>query len=161
LRGEEPWSVLAPLLPTEVLARLPQERNVPAAVAQWLGRQLALAASRGWLSEQRLQQLDCSLTEFLNLQGACERIRNTPLPAAYPLLTHRIVLVYCLVLPLGLVEDLHYYTIAVSYAVACVFILLDSIGQQLEHPFVPGPLTLPLAALATTIEINLRQALDE
>ena len=42
-----------------------------------------------------------------------------------------------------------------------MFLALDKIGRDLEDPFENTIYDLPLTAITTTIETNLRQLLDE
>jgi putative membrane protein len=105
--------------------------------------------------------LDSTLTDLSNIQGGCERIKNTPVPLAYTILTHRIVMVYCSTLPLGLLDTVGVFTPVVVLIVAYAFIGLDSVGSQIEDPFEEDPNDLPLAAISTMIEVNIRQRLGE
>lgn len=49
----------------------------------------------------------------------------------------------------------------VTALVAYIFFGLGALGDELEEPFGVLPNDLPIVALAETIEINLREALDE
>jgi ion channel-forming bestrophin family protein len=161
LRREDPWPTITSLLPTQEVPGLRQRCNLANGIIQMLERTVAAAALDGNVSEQRLFTIDRSLAELSNAQGACERIQNTPLPASYSLVTRRIIQLYCALFPFGLAEGLHVFTILISYAVGLIFVLLDGIGRELEHPFGAGPLQLPLDAISRTIEIDLRQTLGE
>ena len=68
---------------------------------------------------------------------------------------------YCYFLPFGIVEKTGWMTPLVTMFLAYVFLGLDCIGDELEDPFGTEPNDLPLSHLSRTIEINLRQSLDE
>jgi putative membrane protein len=104
---------------------------------------------------------EASLSELTNIQGACERIKNTPIPFAYTVFIHRIVAAYCLFLPLGVVGDIHYMTPLVVLLISYAFFGLDELGDEIEDPFGTDLNDLPLAALSRAIEINLRQLIEE
>jgi putative membrane protein len=105
--------------------------------------------------------LEASLTTLTDIQGACERIKSTPIPYSYTVLLHRIVAVYCTLLPFGLMDSIKWATPAVVLAISYCFFGLDAIGDELEQPFGVDINDLPLKAISRTIERNLRERLGE
>src|SRR5690606_29085605 len=99
LRDEDQLADLDGLLPTDVRRSLEHELNRPVAILQWIGDRLRGLYDRGWIHPMHLPVLEGSLTEITTIQGACERIKTTPIPASYTVLIHRIVALYCLGLP--------------------------------------------------------------
>ena len=108
-----------------------------------------------------LPVLEASLTEITTVQGACERIKSTPIPGSYTILIHRIVALYCLGLPFGIVSSVGLMTPVVVAIVAYAFYGLDAVGTEIENPFGTDENDLPLSALSRMIEVNLRQRLGE
>lgn len=152
---------LGPFLPAGELAELKRESNVPNAIAHRLGDRFMDASDRGWVHPMHLPLLQDSLTRFLDIQGGCERIKNTPVPLSYTILTHRIVAVYCAALPFGLVDTVGKATPLVVAIVSFAFLGLDAVGTQIEDPFEEDPNDLPLSQMSRLVEINLRQRLGE
>ena len=101
------------------------------------------------------------MTTLTDLQGACERIKGTPIPFSYTTLIHRIVAFYCYGLPFGLVSSVGAFTPVVVVVVSYAFFGLDTVGDEIEQPFGTDANDLPLAAISRTIEVNLRQRLGE
>jgi ion channel-forming bestrophin family protein len=161
LRRQEPVGELTNLVTREEAISLQNEKNLAARLLHDNGVSLARALRRGWLSEERHARLDATLTEIISLQGACERIKGTPIPAAYRFFTRSFTLAFCVTLPLGLVEHLGLASVLAAVSLSFLFLVLETIGRFLEDPFTSGPNGLPLASLCRTIEINLRQQLDE
>ena len=64
-------------------------------------------------------------------------------------------------LPLGLVDELGWFTPLGSTLVGFMFLALDKIGRDLEDPFDNTVFDVPMTAITTTIETNLRQLLGE
>jgi putative membrane protein len=62
---------------------------------------------------------------------------------------------------LALVINMGWYTPLGSTLVGFIFLALDKIGRDLEDPFENTIYDVPLTAITTTIEINLRQLLGE
>ncbi|MFN8612027.1 MAG: bestrophin family ion channel [Vulcanimicrobiota bacterium] len=161
LRASQPWDDLTPLVSAEDLEGFRSQKNVPLAILHKLATGLAGARARGWIHDLHLPAADNILSELTNIQGGCERIKNTPVPYAYGILSHRVVAAFCLCLPLGIVDDVKGYTPLVTAFVSYAFFSLDSLGAEIEEPFGTDPHDLPLSALCRTIEINLRQLLGE
>lgn len=161
LRSSDALDDLSPFLPPEDIATLHDESNRPFAIAHGLGEMLSDAWKRGWIETYHLPILEQSLTDLVDIQGGCERIKATPIPFAYNLLMHRIVAVYCLFLPFGIVNVTHMLTPFVVLFVSYAFFGLDAIGDEIEEPFGLEPNDLPLDTLSRMIEVNLRQRLGE
>ncbi len=161
LRRQEPWDDIAPFLDAPFVQQLRKEVNVPAAILQRLGEITAKAADAGLVSELQLTRIDTTLSEFANVQGACERIKNTPLPRQYDFYPELIVKAYCLILPLVLVDELKVLTPFATLVVSFAFLVLNRIGKNLEDPFENRVYDTPMTSLSRTIEINLRQTLGE
>lgn len=161
LRDEDALADLEGLLPPELHRSLAGEVNRPIAILQWMGDRLRGLYDRGWIHPLHLTVLEGSLTQLTDIQGACERIKSTPIPASYTVLMHRIVALYCLGLPFGIVDSVGVLTPVVVAIVAYAFYGLDAVGTEVEDPFGLDPNDLPLSALSRMIEINLRQRLGE
>lgn len=162
LRGEEAMLAdLAPYFTAEELARLAGERNRPNAIVQRLAELIEAAYRDGLVHPQHVPVLHAALTSLTDVQGGCERILNTPIPFAYQVLLRRIVGVYCYALPFGVLHTLGTLTPIVVFMMAYAFYGLDALGDEIHEPFGNDANDLPLAALCTTIEIDLRQRLGE
>lgn len=161
LRGGEDQPALDRFIGADDLATLARARNRPGAILLLLSEELARLRAKGSLSDIEFQLLDNSIGQMDAALAGCERIRNTPLPFAYTLLLHRTAYLFCLLLPFGYVDLLGWATPFVVGLIAYTFFGLDALGEELEDPFGLEPNDLPIAALATSIEINLREALGE
>jgi putative membrane protein len=83
LRNQNPYPELRSRLDAETLDQLRMHKNVPSALLLHMANLLRYAFERQWLDSYRWTNLDRSLTELTNIQGGCERIKNTPLPKQY------------------------------------------------------------------------------
>lgn len=161
LRGLDPVGTVAHLIPEENLVALVREKNVPLTLQREMGAMLMVARRRSWLDQWEWQAIDRSMDALMDAQGGAERIKNTPMPKQFDFLPQLFVLIYCLMLPVGLVESLGWFTPLGSTVVGFMFLALDKIGRDLEAPFDSSIHDVPITAIATTIEINLRQMLGE
>lgn len=119
----------------------------------WLGEQ----QRNGAISDVFAQNIDRNLNALSQVLGGCERIATTPIPFAYSLILHRTVYLFCTLLPFALVADLHYMTPLVSVFISYTFLALESLAEELEDPFGKAANDLPLNAMCTTIERNLKE----
>ncbi len=157
LRGQNPFPEIAGRLDPALVAWLRGQRNVPLALLQHAAQELRGHFDGGRLDSIRFVQMDATLTRLCDIQGACERIKNTPLPRQYEYFPRLLVWFYGLLLPFGLVEGLRLVTPLASTAVSFIFVALESIGRDLEAPFENTVHDTPMSQLSRTIEINLRE----
>lgn len=157
LRHQTPFPELTGRLSPAVIAWLRTQRNVPLALLLHAGRMVRTLFDTGRVDTFRFMQLDSTLSRLCDLQGACERIKNTPLPRQYEYIPRVLVGAYCLLLPLGLVEGMGLLTPLASTLVSLIFVSLDSIGRDIEAPFENTVHDTPMSQLSRTIEINLRE----
>lgn len=161
LRGLDPIEEIRALVPEVEVADLIGEKNVSLALQRKMGAMLQQALRRGWINKLEWQAIDGSLASLMDSQGGAERIKNTPLPKQYDFFPTLFVQIYCLMLPIGMVESLGWFTPLGSTVVGFMFLALDKIGRDLESPFDNTAFDVPLTAICKTIEINLRQLLGE
>ncbi|MGE0788722.1 MAG: bestrophin family protein [Sandaracinaceae bacterium] len=161
LRDDFDFEFLATLLPADEIDALKTETNKPIAILQTLGDRIREAWLRGWIHPQHVPVLEASLTEMTAVQGACERIKSTPIPFSYTALIHRLVAVYCFALPFGIVNTTKWFTPVVVLMIAYAFFGLDAVGDEIEDPFGTDANDLPLTAISTMIEHNVRQRIGD
>ncbi|MGC6493449.1 MAG: bestrophin family protein [Myxococcota bacterium] len=139
-------------------ARVP---NVPTALLMRQGKRVAEAHEAGVIERFHHLWMDELLTRLSDVQGKCERIKNTPLPRQYDAIPRVFVYVYGAMLPFGLAPTIGWMTIPVSLIITIMFLLLEISGRVLEDPFDGNPTDTPMTALSITIERDLRAALAE
>jgi len=161
LRGLPPWPELTGLIPEQEIEQLKTRNNVPLAIQQNMALVVADCYRLGWIDDIRWTTLDRTLSNLMDCQGASERIKHTPMPRQYDSFIRLFINIYCLVLPLGMVQDLQLLTPVGSTLVGFIFLALDEIGRDLEMPFENLPYDIPLTAISRTIEINLKQMIGE
>lgn len=161
LRDTSPADDIAEFIPVHEQEAIVDQINKPLYLLRRMGERIREAWQMGWIDKFHLQILEGSLTQMTDIQGACERIKNTPIPFGYTSLTHRIVAFYCFSLPFGIVDSVGILTPIVVFLIAHAFLGLDEIGDEIEDPFGVEPQHLPLTTLCRTIEVNLLQHNDE
>lgn len=101
--------------------------------------------------------IDQHLVSLLDICGACERIRNTPLPLAHRALIPQILILYLLVVPLGLA--LTPVNLLVTMAISYFLLGLELAAEDIEEPFGRDCHDLPLDQLCANIERSVREIL--
>ena len=161
LRQLSPWDELRPLISEQEIKALEGSKNVPLSLQQNMGHMLRESRANGWINQLEWQAMDGNLDDLADAQGGAERIKNTPMPKQYDFFPMLFVQIYCLLLPVGMVENLGWFTPLGSTLVGFMFLALDKIGRDLEDPFDNKIYDVPLSSITRTIEINLRQLLGE
>ncbi len=161
LRDAAPWPELAGLISEQEAESLKTQRNVPLAIQQHIAFTVAQCYQRGWIDSIRWVSLDRTLSNLMDCQGASERIKNTPMPLQFERFIRLFIRIYCMFLPLGMVQSLGLLTPFGSTFVGFIFLALDQIGRDLEAPFENMPNDISLSAISRTIEINLKQMIGE
>lgn len=142
-------------LSEDEVEQLKTETNPCNALIQMQGNDLRFAMEQGWISEYMTQQIDLSLVELLDVQGGAERIQKTPIPTSFTYFSTRLVFLYSILLSIGLVKTLHWWTIPTVVMVGFIFRIIDLAGKLIENPFGVFYYGLPLTAMSRTIEANL------
>jgi putative membrane protein len=110
--------------------------------------------------------LEPTLAGFNNFQGACERIKNTPLLRQYHFFTKLFLLVFMAVLPFSLITDFNKMgvpglMVPVSVLVSFVFGVMGKVGEVNEDPFENQITDIPMTSMCNTIERDLKEMLGE
>ncbi|WP_263143530.1 bestrophin family ion channel [Pseudomonas sp. RIT-PI-AD] len=161
LRGEASSEDARRLLDPALQAALAWKSNTPNALLGLLAQRFMGAARRVGASDILQVEIDQQLTRLSYVLGGCERIATTPIPYPYILMLHRVVHVYCFLLPFCLVDGIGWFTPFAVGVLAYTFFGLDALGDQISDPFDTQPNDLPLNAMCRTIEISALELLDE
>jgi putative membrane protein len=100
--------------------------------------------------------LQQDMTQFLDICGACERIKNTPIPFSYSAFLKKFIVIYVATLPFGYVFSLGYFVVPVVAFIFYVLASLELIAEEIEDPFGGDANDLPMERMAQTILANVR-----
>lgn len=161
LRKQNALPELYGLLGPERADTLRLYKNIPNVLTLRIGELLQEARQRGMIDSMRWTALDGSLTTLANIQGACERIKNTPLPRQFSSLPSVLVDAFCWLVPLGLVAGLGLVTPVASTLISFILIALDASSSAIEDPFENTVNDTPMTALSRGIELTLREMINQ
>jgi putative membrane protein len=109
------------------------------------------------LTGDQLIILNAEVQSFTDICGACERIKNTPIPYSYSAFIKKFIFFYVMTLPFGYVFQLGYYVIPVVVFIFYVLASLELIAEEIEDPFGNDPNDLPTAKIADNIRKNVEE----
>jgi ion channel-forming bestrophin family protein len=158
LRSEQTRMALDALSHPE-LEGLDPNRHVPAQISALMHARLHRAVRDGEISGDQLIGLAADLAAFMDICGACERIKNTPIPYSYSSFLKKFIVIYSLTLPFGFVFSLGYIAIPVVMFIFYVLASLELIAEEIEDPFGTDTNDLPLDRLSAMIAANTSELL--
>ena len=94
---------------------------------------------------------------YSDVCGACERIKNTPIPYSYSLFIKKFIFIYILSMPFAFVIEFHYWTALIVPFIFYVFASLELIAEGIEEPFSTDNDDLPTDQLAANIKISVQE----
>ena len=159
LRGT-PCQRTLEVLPADELAAVQQSRNVPLAVARKLTQLIHGAQRDGLIDTQQLRAFDQNIQLLIDYIGACERIKSTPMPYAYVVHLRRCLMIYCLTLPLALIQQYGWESIVVTLITSYTLFGIEEIGVEIENPFGTTVNDLQLEVICNTINGDLLWILE-
>lgn len=152
---------VAEFVPASEAQRYLSVPNVITAIVIEQGKRVAQARESGQIEHFRHLAMDRMLTRLSDIQGQCERIKNTPLPRQYDSFPRWFVYVYGVLLPFGMVDALGWASVPMSVTITLLFVALEASGHVIEDPFENAVFDTPMTALSITIERDLRAAIGE
>jgi putative membrane protein len=116
--------------------------------------------ARGIMDSIELSMLNQNLDRLVDSLGACERIRNTPIPFSYSLFIKKFIFIYVITMPLAFVELFGYYSAFISTFVFYALVSMELLAEEIEDPFGKDENDLPTDALSETIQRNTSELLQ-
>lgn len=135
--------------------------HIPNHIAMEIFEQIADARRRGDISEGDYINIKAQHQSFLDILGACERIKKTPIPFSYAVYLKIFITAYGLLLPLALVTTFAFSTIPLSMLMFFALLGVELLGQEIEDPFGLDCNDLPTGDIAHTIKKNVFEILEQ
>lgn len=149
------------MLSTEDVAFADRQTNKPYALLMLHALDLKALHEAKAINDFQQIQLDSTLTRLCDSMGKAERINNTVFPITYRIFIHFFIYLFLIILSLALVETVGIYEILILPLIASSFFLIEKTARHMQDPFRNKPTDTSVTAIARTIEINIRQILQE
>lgn len=135
--------------------------HIPLGIVQLMYEKLAEMKSAGEITQEDFLAIDTNLNSFMNSLGACERIKNTPIPYSYSIFLKKFIFIYTSTLPLAFVSMFGYYSAIISVFVFYVIVSLEVLAEEIEDPFGDDENDLPTDSLAKRIKSIAGEVLEK
>lgn len=132
-------------------------KHKPNQVAKMLMKKSNELYIAGKLSGHQLLYINAELQSFTDVCGACERIKNTPIPYSYSAFIKKFIFIYVLTLPFSYVFALGIYVIPVVVFIFYVLASLELIAEEIEDPFGNDANDLPTEKIASNIKKHVEE----
>ncbi len=137
-----------------------QSAHRPNMIAKRLYAKIYDLHSQNQLSNEHLYILNDELKSFTDNCGACERVKNTPIPYSYNIFLKKMIFLYIITLPLFFGSEFKYTTVPITMIVLYVFASIELIAEEIEDPFGVDDNDLPLDDICQKIKTNLNEILN-
>ena len=141
------------------LKHLDDNKHIPNQVAILLIQRVNNLYKEGKITDGQLIVLNNELQSFTDICGACERIKNTPIPFSYSTFLKKFIFFYVMTLPLSFVILLGYIAIPVVAFIFYVLASLELVAEEIEDPFGGDANDLPTEKMAQNIKKHIAEIL--
>ena len=135
--------------------------HIPNHIALQLFDRLAEAHRKGEINEGDYINIKAQHQSLLDILGACERIKKTPIPFSYATYLKIFITAYGLLLPIVLNNDLHLWCVLVTALFFFALLGIELMGEEIEDPFGLDCNDLPTGSIAHTIRNNIFEILED
>lgn len=139
---------------------LEMKEHVPNAISLQMYQKLQELKSDGKVSEVEYLAIDHNLNALLDSLGACERIRNTPIPFSYSLFLKKFIFIFVTTIPLAFIPSFGYYSVIIAMFLFYVLVSMEVLAEEIEEPFGDDDNDLPTDQLCVKIRENVREIFE-
>lgn len=161
LRKQVKWDKLLEYMGKEEFDELMHKTNKPAQLLHNQNQAIAYAFEKGMIDNFRHMELAKLVQELYNMQGMCERIKNTVFPFYYNYFTQVFLWIFIICLPFSLAPLMGFMAIPMSIGISFIFYILDKSGEITEDPFEGRAADTPMSTITRSIEIDLLEMLGQ
>lgn len=163
-------------VPCEEVAQILVASNKAARVLSLQGMAIRDALDRGAIDPGAFARLLGAIGDLHGQQCNSELIKGFPYPRQYAIVNMIFVRILCVLLPLGLIQELEklngivngfmagnmvWLAIPLSVLVSWMYTSLDQVGESTANPFEGGSNDVPITRLCREIEVDLKEMLGE
>ncbi len=142
--------------------------NIATQILARQSQRLQELKDQGYFEDFRHMEFHSLIRSFYEDQGKSERIKNFPFPRQYASATIWLSMVFSAFLPFGMMDAFNgkgdiwmWITVPMTALVIWVFFLMEKIGDYSENPFEGTYNDIPISAISRSIEIDLREMLND
>lgn len=140
--------------------QLEKSQHIPNQIALFIYMRMQQVYRKGELSDSDMINMKPHHQAMIDILGACERIKKTPIPFSYSVYIKVYITLYGAMLPLGLYPEFKFYTIPLTMFIFFAMIGVELMAQEIEEPFGLDCNDLPTGDIANTIRKNVHEILE-
>lgn len=130
-------------------------------IAKKMYERLHLMKQEKEITQEEFLSLDVNLKTFSDITGACERIKNTPIPYSYSSFLKKFIFVFVSTMPLSFVSSFGYYSALIAIFVFYILVSMEILAEEIEDPFGTDENDLPTDDLCLKIKENVQEILKQ
>lgn len=161
LRNTDPLANMQQFLSPEDREAITKHDNKPLAISQLHIRDLRTLADSDQIDTFSRIQLDTTINQLVAEAGKAERINSTVFPVTYRIFLHIIIYLFIATLSIALDHAPPLFVVPLLLIIASAFFLLENTATHMQDPFENMPTDTAVTAIARTIEINIKNLLEE
>lgn len=146
-------------LTPEELSELEKSNHKNNVISKMIYQKLHDLKREGKITQEEFLSLDTNLNTFADITGACERIKNTPIPFSYSMFLKKFIFIYVTTVPFAFVESFGYYSSLVAIFIFYVLVSMEILAEEIEDPFGKDSNDLPTDEICLKIKMNVRELL--
>ncbi|MEO7313256.1 MAG: bestrophin family ion channel [Chitinophagaceae bacterium] len=136
------------------------EKHVPNQVHFIIFKKINELYEQQKISGDQYRILNNEIQGYADVCGACERIKNTPIPYSYSAFIKKFIFFYVMTLPWGYAFSLGYFVIPVVAFIFYVLASLELIAEEIEDPFGADTNDLPMQKICENIEKHIQEIMN-
>lgn len=158
----------------EELQYILSKKNKATQLTALQSEELIRLKKAGEINDFEWTLLQQSIIKLTDDQGKAERIKNFPYPRNFASIATYLLFIFVILAPFGLVKEMDklgegtfmqgytvWFNIPFSAIIAWAFHTLDTVGESSVNPFEGSANDVPITQISRTIEIDMRDMLDE
>ena len=132
-------------------------KHRPNQLAKMMFERINLLYEQQKITGDQLIIFNSEFKSFTDICGACERIKNSPIPYSYSAFIKKFIFFYVMTLPFGYAFSLGYYVAPVVVFIFYVLASLELIAEEIEDPFGDDENDLPTRKISENIKKHVEE----
>ncbi len=161
LRNENASENINEFISQQELNSIKNQNNTPLALLANQSQDLSILHNEELVNDFQQIQIDNTLVKLCASMGRAERIKNTTFPKTYRLTLRLFIFIFLITLSVALTEMPSLAEIPFLVFISIPFFLLEKIAFNIQDPFENKPMDIPMTSISMTIEINIKELLED
>jgi len=137
-----------------------EKQHLPSHISMQIHQLIQHQYREGQITGEDLLNFKPHMQALMDIAGACERIKKTPIPFSYNVYLKVFITAYAIILPLALTPEMGYWSIPAVMFIFFAFIGIEMMAEEIEDPFGLDCNDLPIGDIAHNIKNNVFEILE-